>query len=44
VAAEDIREAIDIKRLNYEIAEIVARQRELRTRIDSIVEKLESRD
>ena len=44
VAAEETREVIDIKALNAEVAAIVARQLELRTRIDSIVEKLESRD
>ncbi|MGP3965114.1 type I restriction-modification system subunit M [Nonomuraea sp. 3N208] len=44
VAAEDTREAVDIKALNAEIARIVARQTELRTQIDAIVGDLESDD
>jgi type I restriction enzyme M protein len=41
VKAEDTREAIDIKVLNAEIKQIVARQSELRSQIDSIVADLE---
>ena len=41
VEAEDTREAIDIKALNAEIAQIVARQAELRAAIDEIVADLE---
>ena len=41
VAQKDEREAIDIKQLNAEIAQIVARQSELRTQIDVIVTDLE---
>jgi type I restriction enzyme M protein len=41
VQAEDTREVIDIKELNKEIAQIVARQSELRTQIDAIVADLE---
>lgn len=41
VTAEDTREVIDITALNAEIKEIVARQSELRTQIDSIVADLE---
>jgi len=41
VKSEDTREAIDIKVLNAEIKQIVARQSELRTQIDSIVADLE---
>ncbi|WBB69294.1 type I restriction-modification system subunit M [Micromonospora sp. WMMD812] len=44
VAAEDVREAVDIKALNAEISRIVARQAELRTQIDAIVGDLESDD
>ncbi|MEU8422138.1 type I restriction-modification system subunit M [Micromonospora sp. NPDC048835] len=44
VAAEDVREAVDIKALNAEICRIVARQAELRTQIDAIVGDLESND
>ena len=42
VTAEDTREVIDITALNTEIKEIVARQSELRTKIDAIVADLES--
>ena len=42
VEPEDTREQIDIKALNAEIAQIVARQAELRTAIDAIVADLES--
>ncbi|UGS27809.1 type I restriction-modification system subunit M [Microbacterium resistens] len=41
VEAEDTREVIDITELNAEIAQIVARQAELRTSIDKIVADLE---
>jgi type I restriction enzyme M protein len=41
VEAEDTREAVDIKELNAEIARIVARQAELRRKIDAIVADLE---
>jgi type I restriction enzyme M protein len=41
VDAEDTREAVDIRALNAEIAEIVARQAELRHEIDAIVADLE---
>lgn len=41
VEAEDTRIATDITALNAEIAEIVARQTELRTQIDAIVADLE---
>lgn len=41
VAPKDTREVIDIKKLNAEIAEIVARQNELRAKIDEIVADLE---
>ncbi len=41
VEAEDTREVVDIKALNAEIKEIVARQQELRTQIDAIVADLE---
>lgn len=41
VEKEDTTEAIDIKVLNATIAEIVARQSELRTQIDAIVADLE---
>ncbi len=41
VEAEDTREAVDITALNAEIAQIVARQAELRTEIDAIVADLE---
>lgn len=42
VEEEDTREAVDITALNAEIAEIVARQAELRISIDEIVADLES--
>jgi type I restriction enzyme M protein len=42
VEKEDTREVVDITRLNAEIAEIVARQSELRTAIDRIVADLEA--
>ena len=41
VEKEDTREVIDIKQLNAEIEQIVARQSELRTAIDAIVADLE---
>ena len=41
VEAEDTTEAIDINQLNAEIEQIVARQAELRTKIDAIVKRLE---
>ena len=41
VQPEDTTEAIDITALNARIAEIVARQSELRTQIDAIVADLE---
>ena len=41
VKAEDTREVIDIRALNSQIDEIVARQSELRTRIDGIVADIE---
>ena len=41
VEAEDTRVAVDITALNAEIAQIVARQSELRTQIDAIVADLE---
>ena len=41
VEKEDIREVVDIKVLNAEIARIVSRQTELRTQIDAIVAGLE---
>jgi type I restriction enzyme M protein len=41
VEAKDNREAVDIKALNAEIANIVVRQAELRTQIDAIVAELE---
>jgi type I restriction enzyme M protein len=42
VEAEDTREAVDITELNAEIARIVARQAELRTKIDAIVAEFSS--
>lgn len=42
VAQKDTRETIDIKKLNAEIAGIVARQNELRKAIDEIVAEIES--
>jgi type I restriction enzyme M protein len=44
VEAENIREAVDIRTLNGEIARIVARQAELRQEIDTIVADLEGGD
>ena len=41
VEAEDTTEAVDITALNAEIARIVARHAELRTKIDAIVADLE---
>lgn len=41
VEQEDTREKIDIKELNQRIAEIVAREQQLRTDIDAIVKDLE---
>jgi type I restriction enzyme M protein len=41
VAQKDEREAVDIVRLNAEIAGIVERQAALRTQIDAIVAELE---
>ncbi|MBN2176027.1 MAG: type I restriction-modification system subunit M [Demequinaceae bacterium] len=41
VEQEDTREAVDITALNARIAQIVARQQELRTQIDAIVADLE---
>jgi type I restriction enzyme M protein len=43
VKAEDTREVVDIKVLNKSIKEIVARQSELRTKIDAIVADLEGK-
>jgi len=43
VAQKDTREAIDIKKLNAEIAGIIAQQNKLRTAIDEIVVDLEGR-
>jgi len=42
VEAEDTREAVDITKLNAEIALIVARQAELRDQIDKIVDDVEN--
>ena len=41
VEAEDKREKIDIKKLNAEIAEIVAREAVLRAEIDAIIKEIE---
>ncbi len=41
VVAQDTREIIDIKKLNAEITDIVARQNELRTAIDKIIADFE---
>ena len=41
VEPEDTREAVDIKKLNAEIAQIVARENALRTEIDAIIEEIE---
>jgi type I restriction enzyme M protein len=43
VKAEDTREIVDIKALNKSIKEIVARQSELRSKIDAIVADLEGK-
>lgn len=42
IEAEDMREVVDIAALNAEIAQIVARQNELRAQIDSVVGDLEA--
>ena len=42
VEAKDTREAVDIAQLNADIAQIVARQQELRVQIDAIVADLEA--
>ena len=42
VEAEDTRQAVDITALNAEIAQIIARQQELREQIDAIVADLEA--
>ena len=42
VEKEDTREKIDIHKLNKQIAEVVAREQELRNQIDQIVAELES--
>ena len=39
--AEDTREEIDIKALNAEIAQIVAREEVLRAEIDKIIREIE---
>ncbi len=44
VEKEDTREIIDIKALNNEIEEIVARQKVLRDEIDAIVKEIEGQD
>lgn len=41
ITTEDTREVVDIKQLNIEIEEIVARQVDLRQRIDEVVASLE---
>ena len=41
IEPEDTREKIDIKKLNAEIKEIVAREDELRKKIDEIIEEIE---
>jgi len=43
VIAEDTREIVDIEELNKKIEKIVARQNELRTAIDKIVEEIEGK-
>ena len=40
VEAEDTREVVDIKALNAEIARIAARQSELRSQLDLLVDRL----
>jgi type I restriction enzyme M protein len=42
VKSEDLREYVDIKVLNAEINELVAKQAELREKIDKIVSELEA--
>ena len=42
VEPEDTREKVDIKALNAEIAKIVARENELRAKVDAIVAELEA--
>ena len=42
VEKEDKREKVDIKKLNAEIAEMVARENELRAQIDQIISQLDS--
>jgi len=44
VTAEDTREVVNITELNAKISQIVARQNELRTAIDEIVEDIEGKD
>ena len=44
VEQKDTREKVDIKALNAEIAEIVARETELRVKVDAIVAELEADD
>ena len=44
VEAEDTREAVDIDKLNAEIAEIVARENVLRAEIDRVIKEIEGRD
>ena len=41
VEQEDTREVIDIQQLNAEIAQIVAREQQLREEIDKIVAEIE---
>ena len=41
VEPEDTREKIDIKKLNAELKEIVARENELRQKIDKVIEEIE---
>ena len=41
VEKEDTREAVDIHKLNAEIAQIVARENELRGEIDKIIAEIE---
>ena len=42
VEQEDKREVVDIKKLNVEISQVVARQARLRTEIDKIISEIES--
>ena len=44
VEAEDTREKVDIKKLNAEIAEIVAREATLREAIDAIIKEIEGKN